>query len=261
MTSLPVPQFEADALALARQRLCEYRDAGGFRPEAGHAVLRGEMKLFARSHQFNLSTLKAYARAGWEDAKFAGEHRHCAACKKLVQGKRRDAKYLLQQQLRAANQRLKTADGGNLYDLEHDPPEQIARVICATWRMTPSKVKNLIRVLSAELKELETRTKIARPKGSKAAGHRGARARLQWKEAGDNIDPSHPRYEAPTGDTKYLLLPAIAYPSGEFTGYMVRHGKGPIEEYRILEERVRSAEDAKALAERDYARWYDEENV
>ena len=75
----------------------------------------------------------------------------------------------LQQQLHAANQRLKTADGGNLFDLEQDSPEHIARTISATWRMTPSKVKNLIRVLSTELKELEARIKTAPPKGAKAA--------------------------------------------------------------------------------------------
>jgi hypothetical protein len=64
--NLPATAVEAEALALARQRIAEYRD--GFHPAAGRALLRNQMREFADATPFNLSTLKAYARAGWEDA-------------------------------------------------------------------------------------------------------------------------------------------------------------------------------------------------
>jgi len=70
----------------------------------------------------------------------------------------------LQQQLHAANERLKTTDGGNLFDLALDSPEHVGHAIIASWRTTPSRIKNLIRVLAAELKDLEALTKKARPK-------------------------------------------------------------------------------------------------
>jgi hypothetical protein len=68
MTTLAV---EDESLTLARQRIAEYRNVGGFRNDAGHVVLRDQMKVFAAARPFNMSTLKAYARAGWEDAQLA----------------------------------------------------------------------------------------------------------------------------------------------------------------------------------------------
>ena len=72
---------------------------------------------------------------------------------------------LLQEQLREANARLKTADGGNLFDLEHTGAEKIGEIIVAAWRMQPGRIRTLIAALSAELKGLEARTKAARPLG------------------------------------------------------------------------------------------------
>jgi hypothetical protein len=72
---------------------------------------------------------------------------------------------LLQEQLREANTRLKTADGGNLFDLEQTGAEKIGEIIVAAWRMQPSRIRTLITTLSAELKELEARIKTARPLG------------------------------------------------------------------------------------------------
>jgi hypothetical protein len=70
---------------------------------------------------------------------------------------------LLQQQLHEANARLKTADGGNLFDLEHTGAERIGQLIVEAWRMSPGKIETLIRSLSAELKDLKARIKTARP--------------------------------------------------------------------------------------------------
>lgn len=70
-TTLPATYVEAEAVARARERLREYRDAGAFRPDAGRALLRGEMKGFALAHSFNMAKLKDYARAGWTDARVA----------------------------------------------------------------------------------------------------------------------------------------------------------------------------------------------
>jgi hypothetical protein len=67
--NLPATQVEAAALALAQQRVAEYRSMGLFQRDAGHVVLRGFMKEFALSHPFHMSTLKDYARRGWEDAR------------------------------------------------------------------------------------------------------------------------------------------------------------------------------------------------
>jgi len=67
--------------------------------------------------------------------------------------------------LREANTRLKTADGGNLFDLEQTGAEKIGEIIVAAWRMQPSRIRTLITTLSAELKELEARIKTARPLG------------------------------------------------------------------------------------------------
>jgi hypothetical protein len=81
----------------------------------------------------------------------------------------------LQQQLHETMQRLKTADGGNQFDLHATSPEQIAGVFLAEWRATPSRLKNLIRTLTAGLKELEARIKEARP-AKKARAKREARS-------------------------------------------------------------------------------------
>ena len=101
----------------------------------------------------------------------------------------------LQQQLHETMQRLKTADGGNQFDLHATSPEQIAEVFLEEWRATPSRLKNLIRTLTAGLKELEARIKEARPAEEAAPNdadqaerchlvtHREVRGQLrQWKK-------------------------------------------------------------------------------
>jgi len=72
---------------------------------------------------------------------------------------------ILQEQLHATQERLKTADGGNLFDLEHTGAEKIGEIIVAAWRQQPSRIETLIRTLNAELKELRARIKAARPLG------------------------------------------------------------------------------------------------
>jgi hypothetical protein len=75
----------------------------------------------------------------------------------------------LQEQLHAANERAKKADGGNLFDLELDSADHIGRVIVDNLRGSPGKIENLIRTLSVELKKLRALTKTARPKKSRKA--------------------------------------------------------------------------------------------
>jgi hypothetical protein len=67
----------------------------------------------------------------------------------------------LQQQLHEANQRLKSADGGNLFDMHSTSPEQIGGIFLNEWRASPTRIRNLIHALSAGLNELQARIKEA----------------------------------------------------------------------------------------------------
>src|SRR5262245_20112053 len=71
----------------------------------------------------------------------------------------------LQQELHATRERLRTADGGNLFDLDHDTVEHVGTVIGARWRSTPSRIRRLIEVLSEQAKEADAAVKAARPLG------------------------------------------------------------------------------------------------
>ena len=75
----------------------------------------------------------------------------------------------LQQQLHAALARLRSADGGNLFDLEHDSAEQIGRTIGSAWRASPSRLDTLIKTLTAELKEIRRLARAARPRQGRDA--------------------------------------------------------------------------------------------
>jgi hypothetical protein len=70
---------------------------------------------------------------------------------------------VLQEQLHSAIERLRTADGGNLFDLEHDTAEHVAHAISGAWRASPSKLDTLIKTLTADLREINRLTRTARP--------------------------------------------------------------------------------------------------
>jgi hypothetical protein len=73
---------------------------------------------------------------------------------------------ILQEQLRSANQRLKTADGRDLFDIDNDSAEAIGKTIGARWRSSPSKLETLIKTLTEELKETNRLIRKARPRSS-----------------------------------------------------------------------------------------------
>jgi hypothetical protein len=81
--------------------------------------------------------------------------------------KERATNVFLQEQLHSANQRLKTADGGNLFDLDHDSAEQIGKTIGERWRASPSRLETLIETLTEELKEARKRIREARPRSGR----------------------------------------------------------------------------------------------
>jgi hypothetical protein len=74
---------------------------------------------------------------------------------------------ILQEQLRAANERLKTADGRDLFDIDHDSAEAIGKTIGSRWRSSPSKLETLIEVLTEELKEARSLIRKARPRNQR----------------------------------------------------------------------------------------------
>jgi hypothetical protein len=78
---------------------------------------------------------------------------------------------ILKEQLRSANERLKTADGGNLFDIDRDSAEAIGKTIGARWRASPSKLEKLIETLTEELKEANRLIREARPKSNRRRGN------------------------------------------------------------------------------------------
>jgi hypothetical protein len=151
----------------------------GFVDRAG-----GPMQKSIRSNYTTLFEQEAKVRAWWKSVpekkkrfwmSVRAIHRHWTdsnkpkipdALKKPTPFQReRATNVTLQEQLHAANERLKTADGGNLFDLDHDTVEHVGTVIGARWRATPSRIRRLIEVLTVQAKEAEAAVKAARPLG------------------------------------------------------------------------------------------------
>jgi hypothetical protein len=63
--------------------------------------------------------------------------------------------------------RLKTADGGNLFDIDHDTPETIGVTIASAWASSPARIKKLIDTLTEKLPEVVRLHRSARPRPRK----------------------------------------------------------------------------------------------
>jgi hypothetical protein len=70
----------------------------------------------------------------------------------------------LQEEVHSLQERLKVADGGNLFDFDSDGPEFIANTFRESWRRTPSKLRALARELNRVAKEAEALLKTAKTK-------------------------------------------------------------------------------------------------
>jgi hypothetical protein len=85
--------------------------------------------------------------------------------------KERATNIQLQELLHVTNERLKTADGRDLFDIDHDSAEVIGKTIGARWRASPSKLETLIETLTEELKEARRLIREARPRSSRRRGN------------------------------------------------------------------------------------------
>jgi hypothetical protein len=82
--------------------------------------------------------------------------------------KERETNVALQEALRDANEKLKHADGRDLFDVDNDSAEAIGRTIVDRWKTSPSRIETLIKTLTDALPEVRRRIKAAR-------GRRGLR--------------------------------------------------------------------------------------
>jgi hypothetical protein len=78
--------------------------------------------------------------------------------------KERATNVALQEALHSANERLKTADGGNLFDIDRDSAEMIGRTFAQAWASSPTKIETLIKTLSEALPEVKRLHRAARPR-------------------------------------------------------------------------------------------------
>ena len=76
-------------------------------------------------------------------------------------------------------------------------------------------------------------------------------AALVWKDVGviDGRSPTYHEHEAKTATADYHITPTSTLRGSECLGYLVQIDGG-----RVLDEKIISLEDAKALAEKDYDR-------
>ena len=79
--------------------------------------------------------------------------------------KERVAVAALEEENEKLRTRLKTADGGNLFDIERDSAETIGVTIASAWASSPARIKKLIDTLTEKLPEIERLYRSARPRG------------------------------------------------------------------------------------------------
>jgi hypothetical protein len=151
----------------------------GFTDRAG-----GAMQKSIRSNYIALYTHQDEVRTWWESVPVKNKrfwmsvraiHRHWQDSKKpktpdahkkpTPLQQERATNVILQEQLHEAQTRLKTADGRDLFDIDHDTVEHIGTAIGSRWRATPSRIRRLIEVLTAQAKKAEAAVKAARPLG------------------------------------------------------------------------------------------------
>jgi hypothetical protein len=162
----------------------------------------------------------------------------------------KETNQLLQEQLHAAIERLKTVDGGNLFDIDSDRVEDIGAAIAARWLTSPKKMRQLARLLVKQAEEAEARIKAV-PVQIKGKGKADRKPMLVWEKQAEAIVEGHPRWEAAANGGHYTISPTQSFPSMKFAGYSVaffRKGEG----LRPIRGSVRKVEDGKAAAERDY---------
>jgi hypothetical protein len=167
---------------------------------------------------------------------------------------------LLQQKLREANDLLKSADGGNLFTA-NSSAEHVGDVVAEQYRTSPSKLRAIAARIIKRAKELEARIKDARPAGSekkkrgKKAKGTATLASLTWKNKDDLPDgDGEPRQSCEAADGasgSYHVGPSFGFPGMKFCGYHVYHWVGGKD--RRIGDNLRTAEQAKKLAERDHA--------
>ena len=92
-------------------------------------------------------------------------------------------------------------------------------------------------------------------------GMKRTRKQLVWKETGGSLVRGHKRYEANAGQGKYEISPySELQPNGsepKFGGYSIRRyptKTSTIKDARTLKSSPKTADEAKAMAQRDHER-------